>query len=367
MKLIRLVMSDLHLGTGVQSGRLNPHEDFYEDDRLAELLGYYDALAGSDTEIELIFNGDIFDLLKVKIDGVWPTEITEEIATEKLRLCLEGHPKVMLALRRLLAGARRRLVYLPGNHDLDMWFAAPQELFKRYVAPGELSERVRFITSSDTYSLPEGIQIRHGHQLERIHRVDYARMLRERSDGRRVLHLPYGSLWILEVLNPAKELRNNVDRIQPLRLFILGSFFFDPRFALRFLLRAGFHLLRRRIFTLRAWTERWRSLPRILREEVIAIGGYDEAARRYLQRLRGVHTLIVGHSHAPRFRVLPDSKVLVNTGTWMKMINLNLRYLGQDSGLTYALIEYPDDGSVRTRLMRWYGSHQACEIVPYAY
>jgi len=51
----------------------------------------------------------------------------------------------------------------------------------------------------------------------------------------------------------------------------------------------------------------------------------------------------------------------------MKMINLNLQYLGQDSGLTYALIEYPDDGSVRTRLLRWTGTHRACEVIPYAY
>jgi UDP-2,3-diacylglucosamine pyrophosphatase LpxH len=367
MKLIRVVVSDLHLGTGAQSGKLNPLEDFFEDDHFAELCAHYDAFAGADTEVELILNGDIFDLLKVKVNGTWPLEITEEIAVEKLRLALEGHPKFVTAVRRFLTRDRRRLSYLPGNHDLDMWFPAAQELFTRYVAPAERAERVRFITSSDTYSLPEGIQIRHGHQLERIHRVDYTRMVRERSDGQRVLQLPYGSLWILEVLNPAKELRNNVDRIQPLRLFILGSFFFDPGFAVRFLLRAGFHLLRRRIFTLRAWTERIRGLPRILREEVFAIGGFDEAAQRYLQRLRGVHTLIVGHSHQPRFRALANNKVLVNTGTWMKMINLNLQYLGQNSGLTYALIEYPDDGSVHTHLMRWHGTPQPCEVIPYAY
>jgi UDP-2,3-diacylglucosamine pyrophosphatase LpxH len=367
MKLIRVVVSDLHLGTGMQSGRLNPHEDFFEDERFAELLAFYEAQAGQDGEIELIFNGDIFDLLKVKIGESWPVEITEEIALEKLRLCLEGHPRFVLALRRFLAVGKHRLVYLPGNHDLDMWFAGPQELFKSYVAAGELGDRVRFITSGDTYYLPEGIQIRHGHQLERIHRVDYTRLVRECSDGRRVLAIPYGSLWILEVLNPAKELRSNIDRIQPLRLYLLGSLFFDPRFAVRFLLGAGWHFLRRRIFTLRAWTERLRSLPRILREEVLAMGSYDDAATRYLQKLRGVHTLIVGHSHAPRFRVLRDSKLIVNTGTWTKMINLNLQYLGQDSGLTYALIEYGEDGKVRTQLMRWYGSRRPCEAVPFAH
>jgi len=367
MKLLRIVVSDLHLGTGAETGRLNPHEDFFEDDRFAELLGFYEAQAGAEAELELILNGDIFDLLKVKIDGGWPTEITEEVAVEKLRCCLEGHPKFVHALRHFIAGKRRRIVYLPGNHDLDMWFREPQQLFKRYVSPGELAERVHFITAGDTYYLPEGIQIRHGHQFERIHRVDYTRMLRSLSDGRQVLALPYGSLWILEVLNPAKELRSNIDRIQPLSLFVLGSLVLDPRFAVRFLWRAGIHLLRRRIFALRAWTERFRTLPQVLREEVLAMGGYDEAATRYLQKLRGVHTLIVGHSHAPRYRMLPDSKLMVNTGTWTKMINLNLQYLGQDSGLTYALIEYPDEGGVRTRLMRWYGQREACEVIPYAY
>jgi UDP-2,3-diacylglucosamine pyrophosphatase LpxH len=366
MKLLRVVVSDLHLGTGVEQGKLNPHEDFFEDDRFAELLVHYDALLGEDAEIELVLNGDIFDLLKVRVNGHWPTEITQEIATEKLRLCLEGHPRVVLALRTFLSRARRRLVYLPGNHDLEMLFPEAQEVFRRYVAPGELASRVRFITSSDTYYLPEGIQIRHGHQLERIHRIDYARPFRERRDGQLVLDLPYGSLWILEVMNPAKELRNNVDRILPLRVFILGSLFFDPSFGFGFLVRSLFHLLRRRIFTLRAWSKRLSSLPRILREEVFAIGGYDEVAERSLRKVRGTHTLIVGHSHAPRFRTLPNHKVMLNTGTWMKMIHLNLQYLGQDSGLTYALIEYNEDGRAEPKLMRWHGTSRMCELIPYA-
>jgi UDP-2,3-diacylglucosamine pyrophosphatase LpxH len=367
MKLLRIVVSDLHLGTGVEKGKRNPYEDFYEDDRFAELLTHYDRLAGDQSEIELILNGDIFDLLKVKIDGEWPTEITEDIATEKLRLCLEGHPKFVLSLRSFVTRPHRRLVYLPGNHDLDMLFSAPQALFSRYVAPGELSERVRFITNTDTYYLPEGIQIRHGHQLERIHRIQYAKPFRTRRDGVQVLDLPYGSLWILEVMNPVKEFRNSVDRVLPLRLFVLGSLFFDPRFGLNFLIRSLVHLLRRRIFTLRAWRKRLESIPLILREEVFAMSGYDNAAERHLRRLRGVHTLIVGHSHSPRFRVLPTQQLMMNTGTWIKMIHLDLQHLGQDSGLTYALIEYGDDGRADPKLMRWFGTRSACETIPYAY
>jgi len=366
MKLLRIVVSDLHLGTGVERGKRNAYEDFYEDDRFTELLDHYDRVAGEQNEVELILNGDIFDLLKVKWNGHWPTEITEEIATEKLRLCLEGHPRVVLALRSFLSRPNRRLVYLPGNHDLDMLFEAPQALFCRYVAPGDRAQRVKFITNSDTYYLPEGIQIRHGHQLERIHRIQYSKPFRVGRDGTRVLDIPYGSLWILEIMNPLKEARASIDRILPLKLFVIGSLFFDPRFGVMFLLRSLFHLLRRRIFTLRAWRKRVMSIPLILREEVFTIGGgYDEAAERYLRRLRGVKTLIVGHSHLPRFRVLPSQQLMLNTGTWIKMIHLDLHYLGQDSGLTYALIEYGEDGQADPKLMRWNGTQRACEAIAY--
>lgn len=366
MKLIRLVVSDLHLGTGVPEGQLNPFEDFFYDERFAELLEHYDRKHGDGAQIELILNGDIFDLLKVQVDGVWPLEITADVAANKLAQCLDGHPRFVAALRAFLSRASRRLVYLPGNHDLDMLFPAAQEVFKRYVAPGSAEPRVRFITTSDTYALPEGIQIRHGHQLESIHRVDYRRLTRKRKDGSEVLDLPWGSLWILEVMNPAKLEKQHIDRVQPFTRFLLGGLIFEPVFTLRFLLRCTTHWLRHRVFTIRAWLERIRKLPQMFREEIVNIGDFDAQVTRSLAKLRGVHTLIVGHSHAPRVRALPNGKLMVNTGTWMDMINLDLRYLGQASGLTYALIEYNDEGKPQTSLLRWHGQRPPMERVPYA-
>lgn len=364
MKLLRLIVSDLHLGTGARPGELNPFEDFFSDDRFVELLSHYDGLV-RDGEVELILNGDIFDLLKVKIDDKWPTEITGQVAAQKLQQCLEGHPRWVRGLRDFLAKPGRRVVYLPGNHDLDMWFHEPQELFRRYVAPSA-AEKVRFVTATDTYHLPEGIQIRHGHQLERIHRVDYNSMTRTLRDGREILDLPWGSLWILEVMNPAKQERSHVDRIQPLSRFLWLGLVLDTRFALRFIWLSWSYFLRRRLFALRAWRERLRKLPELLREEVFSLASFDDLATRALQKVRGVHTLIVGHSHSPRLRALTSGKILVNTGTWMRMINLDLRYLGQDSGLTYAIIEYPDEGKPRTSLLRWRGQPPLTEEIAYA-
>ncbi len=364
MRLLRLVVSDLHLGTGYQPGQMNPLEDFFHDEKFTELIAYYDMRAG-DAEMEVVMNGDIFDLLKVKIDGEWPTEITEAIACDKLRQCMDGHPKFVRALRDLMEKDRRRIVYLPGNHDLDMWFPAAQALFTSYVSPGA-PDRVRFITKTDTYSLPEGIQIRHGHQLERVHRVDYQRMTRKRRDGIEVLDLPWGSLWILEVMNPAKEERTYIDRIQPLGRFLAGSLIFDPSFVFRFMWRSFKHFVQHRVFGVRAWRERMRTLNRMLREEIFSLGTMDDAAIRELRKLKGVRTLIVGHSHTPRYQSLPTGKVLINTGTWVPMINLDLRYLGQTSGLTYALIEYDHAGVPRASLLRWQGTHEPFETIHYA-
>jgi hypothetical protein len=56
----------------------------------------------------------------------------------------------------------------------------------------------------------------------------------------------------------------------------------------------------------------------------------------------------------------------MNTGSWIKMIHLDLQYLGQDSGLTYALIEYSDDGRAEPKLMRWFGTRNTCEAIPFA-
>ncbi len=341
-------------------------EDFFHDDRFAELLEHYAERAGDDAGIELILNGDIFDLLKVKIADKWPIEITDEVATEKLRRCLDGHPTFVRALKTFMSDPRNRITYLPGNHDLDMWFKGPQDLLRRYIAP-DSGERVAFVTSSDTYYLPDGIQVKHGHQLERIHRVDYRKMTRKLADGREILWLPWGSLWILEVLNPLKYFRSHIDRIQPLGRFMWWSTFLDPGFVIRFFWYSSGNFLKHRIFKISAWRERLRTIPRLVKQEILTLtGGYDENAMRELNRMRGAHTLIVGHSHGPRYIQLPNGKTLVNTGTWVKMINLDLQYLGQDSGLTYAVIEYDDDGRPRTRLMRWYGMRQPCEVVPYA-
>jgi predicted phosphodiesterase len=120
------------------------------------------------------------------------------------------------------------------------------------------------------------------------------------------------------------------------------------------------------VFDIGAWVARARSLPRMFREDILALGTFDDAAMRELRRVRGVRCLVVGHSHGPRFLQLGGDKLLVNTGTWMKMINLDVSHLGQDTGLTYCTIEHGDADAPKITLLRWNGPRKPFEVIPYA-
>ncbi len=365
MKLIRVILSDTHLGTGRRRGAFNPFEDFHHDDRLVELIEYYSTGRYADHEVELILNGDIFDLMKVEVDGSWPVQVTEGLAVDKIRRCLEGHPRVVAALKAFIERSGKRITYIPGNHDPELLMPAVQEVFLRYVAPDALRSRVRFITATSVYSLPEGIQIRHGHQFENIHRFDYDNVLVERDGGKPVLALPWGSLWCMEVLYPAKRRRPHIDQVVPFRRFLMGSLLFDFRFTIGFCVMTIVHFLRKRMKSVRSLVAKLKALPLVLKEEIFAIGDFDSAAIKALRRLHGVHTLIIGHSHAPKVRAIEDGKVYINTGSWVRMINLDVQHLGQENGLTYALIEYDADGKPQTSLLRWHGMYREHDPVLY--
>ena len=115
---------------GAQPGLVNPYEDFYHDDRLAELLRHYSDGPHPEMPVELVINGDFLDLLKLAIDGRFVTEVTEDIAVEKVRRCILGHPVVFDALAAFLARPNRKVTYVAGNHDMDIVFPRVQRMMR---------------------------------------------------------------------------------------------------------------------------------------------------------------------------------------------------------------------------------------------
>jgi UDP-2,3-diacylglucosamine pyrophosphatase LpxH len=362
---IKLVLSDLHIGTGLRRGEANVYEDFHDDARLADFLEFYSTGEYGDLPVELILNGDIFDLLKVDVEGKFPEEISEAMSEAKLRRCLEGHPGFLQALRRFLERPQKTVTYLPGNHDIDLFLPGVQELFLSTVAPNaELRKKLRVISDSDCYHLPDGIQIQHGHQLEAMNRFDHRRFTHPGAAGEPVLNLPWGSIFVLRVINPLKLQRPDLDRIFPFKLMVVWGMIFDLRFTLKLVFRILLHFLRTRFINLRQQQASFLTTLRILREELARMDMLEHQAKRLLRRSgQALSTIICGHTHGAKVRRF-GSKLYVNTGTWMKMIRLDLEAFGQPKQRTYARIEYRG-GKALTRLMQWHGRREATEEIFY--
>ncbi len=346
----------------------NPFEDFHQDDKFVEFLRFYLDEYGRGKSIELVLAGDILDLMKVQVgkEGVFTDEITEEVAEYKTHQCLAGHPEVCKVLTTFLDRGSSRIVVLPGNHDIELLLPGAQKAFRDIVAPGSLGNRLLFIDRTPTYNLPEGIQIHHGHMFEPHLQFDYNHLMTRRRDGPPILNLPWGSLLALRVIIPAKKERYYLDHISPLKRLLVGGLFLDFKFTLKLTTRILYQFFATRLVPRGGKTLKklWEGV-KIIKELVLPVRSFDQHVEAVLRRTRGVHTIIVGHSHQPRYRLVAADKLYVNTGTWMKMVNIDIQHLGQDTGLTYALISYDEDRRPSTRLLRWYGKHEQTRQVPY--
>jgi UDP-2,3-diacylglucosamine pyrophosphatase LpxH len=99
-------VSDSHIGG-------DPGCDGFESPE--ELSALLEELAGRDGPIELILAGDLFDFLQISP----PRGGVDRAALTMARPEYEG---LFAALGRFASGEQNRVVYLPGNHDAEMWW-----------------------------------------------------------------------------------------------------------------------------------------------------------------------------------------------------------------------------------------------------
>ena len=138
MRRIKVVLSDLHMGTGrlAADGTINVIEDFRSDQQLLDLLEYYRTGEYVDAEVEVILNGDIFECLAlVDPDDHDPTLITLAKSLAKIDRILEGHKEVFAALRTFAAGERRQVTFMVGNHDQELLWDEVQARLKERIHP----------------------------------------------------------------------------------------------------------------------------------------------------------------------------------------------------------------------------------------
>jgi UDP-2,3-diacylglucosamine pyrophosphatase LpxH len=371
----KIVISDCHLSAGrFFEGSLNPHEDFFFDDEMCEFFRYfstgkYGTGPNGPIEVELIINGDYLDFLNVPYRGEFEDAITEEIAVFKVESIIAGHPKVMKALREFAAQPGKTITYVVGNHDPDLFFPKVRDRIFQEWDPdgfqnptrksGENTESVRILIEQDHLTYPEGLEIHHGNQFEAVHVLNYAKPVLESPELEKpVLNLPWGSFYVLKIINRLKWERDYVDKVRPIRLFVFLGLLFDTWFTMRFGFLTAYYFIKTRFLPSPKRRSRFKVTLEIFKQESQNVfPDLENYARGILDQNPQLKTVIFGHTHRPMNRVWPDGRQYINTGTWTKMINMDWRGIGQQFRLTFAYIRMKD-GEVHSDLRQWVGEHR---------
>ena len=318
--------------------------------------GSYGEGAQGPVNVELVINGDFLDFLNVPYLGEFEEGITEDIALKKCEAILNAHPKVMGALKRFASKANKNISYLIGNHDAELFFEKVRErITKEWDPEGEYpSAKVKLIADTDRIRYDEGLEIRHGNQFELSNQLDFEKPFMELKNGTRVLNIPWGSIYVLKIINRMKWERTNLDKIRPLKVFAFFGILLDPIFTLKFFLLSTFYYLRTRITRKTQSFFGIRRTFQVITQERSFFLDLEREAREVLELDPSLHTVIMGHTHLPMHRVYENGRQYLNSGTWTKMIYLDWRFIGEPFRKTFILVHIKN-GEIKAELNQWMG------------
>lgn len=173
------VVSDLHLWQVTDGDELwmrYRQRRFLPDSQLADLMATLCKQIPPGA-LTLVLNGDIFDFdIPPVVDGHPVSERsprTEQESVKRLDLILADHPLFLSTLAKLLLRGDR-VVFVAGNHDLQLNFSAVQQvLLQRIIARCEAEEcgfdraelKTRVLFRSWFFS-EAGVHVEHGNQYD---------------------------------------------------------------------------------------------------------------------------------------------------------------------------------------------------------
>jgi UDP-2,3-diacylglucosamine pyrophosphatase LpxH len=237
----KLVVSDLHLSAGHEAEG-NPLEDFGSDQEFATLLG--EAAAESDRdgkEVELIVNGDAFEMLQVPHEEtfdpavVYPPErylsSSEADSILKMNIIIDGHQAFFRALAGFIQAGppRRSVTFIKGNHDVNLHWAGVQDRIRQAI--GALGERRPLLTFESRRISREGIYVEHGNQYaEGVDRLDDMEEPHD-HDKPGQLALPLGSYFVMNVFNKVERDKYWIDGVKPITALVWYALAYDFAFA----------------------------------------------------------------------------------------------------------------------------------------
>lgn len=335
-----IVISDLHLGAGTTVfNRKNFLEDFHFDKELIEFIEYHTSGYFSDRQVELIINGDFFDLLAVPFVKYFDDEFwSEEAALEKLKMIVEAHQGVIEALINFLSFPNNKITYILGNHDSEIILPNLQEYLYQLFPLENRSNFKILLNDKSTYIPHDGVVIMHGHEYEVAHQFSLDSIATS-ANGRRYFIPPWGSYYVTRVINKFKEQRDYINAVRPINKFIINGLIYDTLYTLRFIFSNMIYFTMVRFLLIFKQNRKLTEIIKGVKNEMQLFKDYESLTEELIKNDPNMHALIVGHTHDPIYREYDDGSIFINTGTWTKMYNLDFGKNFHGSKLTFARID----------------------------
>lgn len=345
-----LVVSDFHLGKGtfLKNGQKNLLEDFDEDERFIEFIDYYSTGNYEKKEVHLVLNGDILNLIQIDIDGIFTHIMDDKHCVQSLELIYRGHKEFFEALKRFLKKPNKKLSYVIGNHDAGMAFEPCQKKFSEYVG-GE----VFFGLSLEVL----GVHIEHGHRFEAINSVPEDQYFIDGPNGKRILNLPWGSLFCLSILPKLKKDRPYIDKVRPVSSYIVWTLLHDILFFFKMAYTVISYLVSSNRDEYLSQNRNFKTSLKILKQITI-YPRYEKKARSILKKNPLLKVVVMGHTHLIEWRKFPEGKMYFNTGTWNSIPSIDAGAHESNLSLTYVMIDFHEESLelIGAKMNVWQGN-----------
>ena len=219
------VISDIHLG-GENTGTQN-FQIFKYGKRLGGFITEIAKIRPSD-KVCLVLNGDIFDSLAEEgVRGYVALSETEALKMMERIYIDPSFKPVWDALETFLATSKRYLVFVIGNHDIELALPVVQNFLKKTLAKGdsEQQSRMLFATTGSGYSClvaDARVYCTHGNEMDAFNWVDYnnlGQLANAMNAGRTIENRKWkpnaGTRLVVDVMNIVKKRYPFVDVLKP--------------------------------------------------------------------------------------------------------------------------------------------------------
>lgn len=357
-----IIISDLHLGAGaIFNDKRNFLEDFHQDKELSEFLHFYSTQEYKSREVELIINGDFLDFLAVPYVPYFDDEFwSESAALDKLKIIVNAHKEVIESLGNFLEVSHKKLTYIFGNHDAEMEFPKLQDFFLNLFSK-EAQKNISLLSGDTEYSPIKEVLIKHGHEYEFAHLYDPKEFVITSQSGERYCIPPWGSYYVTRIINKYKEERHHINMVKPFKNFIIQGLIYDGLFTLRFIFANIYYFFMVRIIYLIRHTKNLKDVINMIKKELELIVDDEELISETFENNPQTKIFIVGHTHEPTYKVYANGNIFINTGTWIKMINLDFSKKQDGLKMTYGQIDIhknkneKEKSDIRSNLFIWQG------------